>query len=60
MRPRRLLLLDEPEQRLDTAGRTWLAERLRAEKVAGHAVLLASHDPHLVAAVADDTLTLEP
>jgi ABC-2 type transport system ATP-binding protein len=58
VRPRRLLLLDEPEQRLDTAGRAWLAGRLRAEKAAGHAVLLASHDPHLVAAVADDTLTL--
>jgi heme ABC exporter ATP-binding subunit CcmA len=60
VRPRRLLLLDEPEQRLDTAGRAWLAGQLRAEKAAGHAVLLASHDPGLVAAVADDTLTLEP
>jgi heme ABC exporter ATP-binding subunit CcmA len=58
VRPRRLLLLDEPEQRLDTAGRGWLADRLRAEKAAGHAVLLASHDPDLVAAVADDTLVL--
>jgi heme ABC exporter ATP-binding subunit CcmA len=58
VRPRRLLLLDEPEQRLDTAGRAWLADRLRAEKAAGHAVLLASHDPVLVAAVADDTLAL--
>jgi heme ABC exporter ATP-binding subunit CcmA len=60
VRPRRLLLLDEPEQRLDTAGRAWLAERLRAEKSAGHAVLLASHDPDLVAAVADETLALDP
>jgi ABC-2 type transport system ATP-binding protein len=58
VRPRRLLLLDEPEQRLDTAGRRWLADRLVAEKAAGHAVLLASHDPGLVAAVADDTLPL--
>jgi ABC-2 type transport system ATP-binding protein len=58
VRPRRLLLLDEPEQRLDTAGRQWLADRLVAEKAAGHAVLLASHDPQLVAAVADDTLAL--
>jgi heme ABC exporter ATP-binding subunit CcmA len=58
VRPRRLLLLDEPEQRLDTAGRSWLADRLVAEKAAGHAVLLASHDPQLVAVVADDTLAL--
>ncbi|GAA0912553.1 heme ABC exporter ATP-binding protein CcmA [Virgisporangium aurantiacum] len=58
VRPRRLLLLDEPEQRLDTAGRTWLAERLNAEKAAGRAVLLASHDPLLVDTVADHTLTL--
>jgi heme ABC exporter ATP-binding subunit CcmA len=58
VRPRRQLLLDEPEQRLDTAGRAWLAERLNAEKAAGHAVLLASHDPVLVDAVADHTLTL--
>jgi ABC-2 type transport system ATP-binding protein len=58
VRPRRLLLLDEPEQRLDTAGRAWLADRLVAEKAAGHAVLLASHDPVLVDAVADATLAL--
>ena len=32
VRPRRLLVLDEPEQRLDAAGREWLTERLRREK----------------------------
>lgn len=58
VRPRRLLVLDEPEQRLDTAGRAWLAQRLVAEKSAGCAVLLASHDPRLVAAVADAELVL--
>ncbi|MGI8417216.1 MAG: ABC transporter ATP-binding protein, partial [Nakamurella sp.] len=31
VRPRRLLILDEPEQRLDKAGRRWLGDRLRAE-----------------------------
>lgn len=53
VRPRRLLVLDEPEQRLDVAGRRWLADRLKAEKAAGTAVLLASHDEELVEAVAD-------
>lgn len=53
VRPRRLLVLDEPEQRLDVAGRRWLVDRLKAEKAAGTAVLLASHDEELVEAVAD-------
>jgi ABC-type multidrug transport system ATPase subunit len=53
VRPRKLLVLDEPEQRLDAAGRAWLADRLRSERAAGTAVLMASHDPDLVAAVAD-------
>ncbi len=56
VRPRRLLVLDEPEQRLDVAGRQWLARRLRAERAAGVAVLLASHDQTLVAEVADEVL----
>jgi ABC-2 type transport system ATP-binding protein len=59
VRPRRLLVLDEPEQRLDAAGRQWLADRLLAEKADGVAVLLASHDPDLVEAVADATVTLD-
>jgi ABC-type multidrug transport system ATPase subunit len=53
VRPRRLLVLDEPEQRLDVRGRAWLAERLRREKAAGAAVLMASHDAELIEAVAD-------
>ncbi|MBP2338592.1 ABC-type multidrug transport system ATPase subunit [Saccharothrix coeruleofusca] len=52
-RPRRLLVLDEPEQRLDTRSRGWLADRLRAEKAAGVAIVLASHDRDLIDAVAD-------
>ena len=58
VRPRKLLVLDEPEQRLDADGLTWLAARLNAEKKQGLAVLLASHDADLVAAVADDVLHL--
>jgi ABC-2 type transport system ATP-binding protein len=53
VRPRQMLVLDEPEQRLDTEGRAWLADRLRREKAAGTTVLMASHDADLVDAVAD-------
>jgi heme ABC exporter ATP-binding subunit CcmA len=53
VRPRRLLVLDEPEQRLDVRGRSWLAERLLREKAQGTAVLMASHDPDLYEKVAD-------
>jgi ABC-type multidrug transport system ATPase subunit len=60
VRPRRLLVLDEPEQRLDVAGRAWLAERLLADKRAGTAVIMASHDSDLVDAVADIRLPIEP
>jgi ABC-type multidrug transport system ATPase subunit len=59
VRPRRLLVLDEPEQRLDTAGVTWLVERLVQEKGDGLGVLLASHDPALVDTVADRVVSLD-
>lgn len=57
-RPRDLVLLDEPEQRLDRSGRRWLTARLTAEKNAGRGVLFASHDRGLVRAVADQVVTL--
>jgi heme ABC exporter ATP-binding subunit CcmA len=58
VRPRQVLVLDEPEQRLDVPGRAWLARRLVAEKAAGVAVLLSCHDPDLADAVADWVLEL--
>lgn len=58
VRPRRLLVLDEPEQRLDTQGLGWLAERLNADKADGLGILMASHDQGLIAAVADRTVEL--
>ncbi|MCD5420548.1 ABC transporter ATP-binding protein [Rhodococcus pyridinivorans] len=56
VRPRRLLVLDEPEQHLDHAGRRWLASTLEAEKRAGGTVLMVSHDVALVDAVADQVV----
>ncbi|MCW2759412.1 MAG: transporter ATP-binding protein [Nocardioidaceae bacterium] len=58
VRPRRLLILDEPEQRLDTEGVAWLSERLVQEKEAGLGVLFASHHPSLVEEVADRVVDL--
>lgn len=56
VRPRKLLVLDEPEQRLDVEGVRWLSERLKAEKARGLAILMASHDPVLVEEVATRTI----
>lgn len=58
VRPRRLLVLDEPEQRLDVGGREWVSERLLRECASGTAVLIATHDHALVEAVADLTVDL--
>ena len=52
IRPRKLLILDEPEQRLDTEGLEWLAARLVAERQRGLAIVMASHEPMLVDRVA--------
>ncbi|MDO5094806.1 MAG: ATP-binding cassette domain-containing protein, partial [Propionibacteriaceae bacterium] len=51
VRPRRLLVLDEPEQRLDVEGVEWLGKRLREELQDGLAIVLASHEPSLLAAI---------
>jgi ABC-type multidrug transport system ATPase subunit len=59
VRPRRLLVLDEPEQRLDVLGLQWLTERLLQEKAAGTAVLMASHNAELVERVADVVVDLD-
>lgn len=56
VRPRSLLVLDEPEQRLDTAMRHKLAQRLRAEVDAGLALLVVTHDPEFLATVATKAL----
>ncbi|MFC7405481.1 ABC transporter ATP-binding protein [Georgenia alba] len=55
-RPRSLLVLDEPEQRLDVGMRNHLVERLVAERQAGGGILLATHDPRVVAGAATAVL----
>ncbi len=60
VRPRSLLILDEPEQRLDIEGVHWLAERLRAERERGLAIVMASHDPTLVDTVANRIVRIGP
>ncbi|MGK4579385.1 ABC transporter ATP-binding protein [Kitasatospora sp. HPMI-4] len=59
VRPRDLLLLDEPEQRLDPEARRRLAELLRAELADGVAVLLVTHHTDLAREVADRVVVLE-
>ena len=59
VRPRDLLVLDEPEQRLDTAMRAALAALLNAEATAGAGVLIATHDPGLVAALGADAVVVD-
>jgi len=58
VRPRKLLVLDEPEQRLDTEGVRWLAGRLKAERQQGLAIVFASHEPALVDEVATRVVEL--
>lgn len=55
LRPRRLLVLDEPEQRLDAGMREALGARIAAERAT---VILASHDPTLVRQCATGALVL--
>nr|WP_312879687.1 ABC transporter ATP-binding protein [Microlunatus parietis] len=58
VRPRKLLIMDEPEQRLDTEGVKWLAERLKNERKKGLAIVFASHEPSLVETVATRVVEL--
>lgn len=57
-RPSRLLILDEPEQRLDTDKRALLADLITERAGGGTTVVMASHDPSLTEAVADVVIDL--
>lgn len=59
VRPRDLLVLDEPEQRLDTTMRERLAGLLADEAAAGTAVLLATHDPLLLGRLGADAVVVD-
>jgi ABC-type multidrug transport system ATPase subunit len=58
VRPRRLLLLDEPERRLDPEARQRLGILLQAERAAGVTVVLATHHEELARTVADRLVLL--
>lgn len=58
VRPRELLVLDEPEQRLDVEGVAWLGERLKSDLAGGLAIVLASHEPALLDAIGARSIRL--
>ena len=58
-RPFDVLLLDEPEQRLDPERLDLVIEVLAARREEGAAIVLASHSPVLVDALAQERLHLE-
>lgn len=57
-RPRSLLILDEPEQRLDLAMRRRLSDLLLEEKAQGGAVILACHDTEMIRTVGSQALLI--
>ena len=57
-RPSDVLVLDEPEQRLDTAKRELVAQIVAARRDAGTTVVLACHDPVVTERVADQVVDL--
>ena len=58
-RPANVLLLDEPEQRLDAERRGIVADALLAARERGLGVVFASHDETLIARVADRRVVIE-
>ncbi len=59
VRPARLLVLDEPERRLDAQMRRRLAARIAADVAGGLTVVFASHDPDFLATVARRVLVVD-
>ena len=58
VRPRALVILDEPEQHLDPAARGRLADLLRSETDRGVAIVLATHQIEVARTAADRALVL--
>jgi ABC-2 type transport system ATP-binding protein len=60
VRPSSILILDEPEQRLDTDKRDLLTQILLERKADGTGLLIACHDPAMTAALADTVVDIQP
>jgi len=60
VRPSSILILDEPEQRLDTDKRDLLTRILLDRKAAGSSLLIACHDPAMTDALADAVVDIKP
>ena len=58
IRPCTVLILDEPEQRLDPGRKDQLVEAVRDVQSRGAAIVFTSHDPMLVERLADTTVDL--
>ena len=59
IRPSSLLILDEPEQRLDPRMRAAMGERIAAHAQDSGAVVLVTHDPQLLLATATTCLVID-
>ena len=59
LRPSSLLILDEPEQRLDTEGRALVADLLTEYLKTGGSILMASHDDTFAGASGTELTTME-
>lgn len=59
MRPASLVILDEPEQRLDPVMREALGRRIRSMADSGTAVVLVTHDPQLLRNTATSCLLID-
>jgi ABC-type multidrug transport system ATPase subunit len=59
-RPSSVVLLDEPEQRLDTTKREVVAELIRERTSGGTTVVMACHDPDLTASLASRVVDVVP
>ena len=58
VRPSSILILDEPEQRLDPDKRDLLTQILLDRKAVGTSLLIACHDPAMTEALADTVVDI--
>lgn len=59
IRPLEVLLLDEPTSAMDVEGVALLISELRGLRENGAAILLSSHDPHLIEQLGDRNLAIQ-